>query len=324
MNDYRLVWFENGDWQNITPFVSDVSLTDAVDMLSVELSFNTAKNTRDRYMPGVNISPGEKIALYNGENEIFAGIVITSDTDGGVDARDYGYYLNQSQIILQCNGIRADEAVHKMCSKTGVPVGKIANMPTLVTENYIGETPSNILDSILEKTEAETGTRYLYRVKNGALYVQEYPAEQTKAYVQLASNLSPMDIFKEPGIVAGTQSMEAMRNEVSVISEESENARVLAVANDQTSIAKFGWLQHIEKVTELNQAQAKNMASVLLVRLNKLSEQYNISDMLGCDSVTSGVKLNFDLENIKGDFIVRQVTHNYFPTHTMKIEVNRV
>lgn len=305
--------------------VGDFNTSEDLDQLSVQLSFRLAHNPHDKYLPFGLSSPGDRVQLFHDSTMIFQGIVIQSGLDGTAQANDFGFYLNKSKVILQCNDVPADDAIRQLCKKAGVSLGSLPALPTKITEVFIAQEPSAILKTILERVTAERGTKYFTRVEpDKGLCIYPYPTSPIKLSVQLARNIRPFDPTWSLGEISGTDSMEDLRNQVVIYREEDNQARVLATASDSTSIGKYGWLQEMETADEgTTAAQARQMAATKLAELNRIAVTRNVSNMLGAD-VRAGTMLHFssDKFGFGGNWIIKQVTHNYTQAaHTMSMEV---
>lgn len=327
MPDHRLYLIRPEGNQEITGYLADgMNLKDSMDALSTELSLTVATNQRDPFLNPPKISPGDKVLLtgVNG-TEIMRGIITTSNIDGSATAFDFGFYLNKSEVILQCNKVAADQAIRELCKKAGVPVATVPPMPTLITKNFIGQTPASILQEIVEQVTAERGTRYFFRVEGNALAVRPYPTTPITAYAQQPAG-DPFPITWLLGSVSGGMSIDELKNSVTVVSG-GDKVSVLAAAKDQVSVNKYGWLQKVETATEgAKKAQAANVARNTLARLNKVTESYSISNILGSDAVRCGVMLAFNSPGygIVGNYIVTDVTHTYGAAgHTMSLTIER-
>lgn len=320
MDNYTL--YCNG--YDITGRIGDLTSTDDIDQLSATLSFQAVRNPHDKLLPAFTFVPGDKLQLYNGGTMVFRGLATSVGLDGRITGNDFGWYLNKSKIILQCNGVAADDAIRQLGQKAGVSVGSVPSMPTLITEAYIAQEPSSILSDILDKVTAERGTKYFCRVEpDSGLCVYPYPTAPDTLSVQLARNLRPFDPTWSLGAVSGEDSMDELRNQVAVYREEDEQVRVLATATDSASISKYGWLQHMESADEgTTEAQARQLAAQKLRELNRLTQTRRVDNMLGAD-VRAGTMLRFssDAFGLTGDWIIKQVTHTYAPQHTMSLEV---
>jgi len=313
--------------KDITDFISSLSTTDNIDSLSVEMSFSVVKNPKDKYLTASApvIKCGDKILFKNDSIELFRGIVLSVDFSGSIKANDYGFYLNKSEMILQCNKVSAENAIKMMCNKMSIPVGNIASMPTRINKNYIGSTPADILKDIIEQVTAEQGKNYFYKVEQGKLNVYEYPTSPiTAVYKQVSGD--NFNVTWLLGEVSGSKSIEELKNSVKVIKNDNEVVKNLAEAQDGNSISQYGLLQHIETLDSESTQNANSIAKNKLKELNVLTEDYSIGNMLGSDTVKSGVMLEFSsmAYGIAGYYIVTDVTHNYGVTHTMSLGIKKV
>lgn len=320
MDHYRLL--ANGF--DITQKTGELKSSEDIDALSVQLSFCVAKNPHDQYMPPFTIAPGDKIHFFNGSTLIFRGIVVKTDLTGNVQANDFGYYLNKSHVILQCNGAPADDAIRQLGVKTGISIGSLPQLPTRITDVFVDQTPADILKSILEMVTAERGEKYFYRVEpDTGLCIYPYPTTPMKLSVQLAQNLRPFDPTWSLGDISGEDSMEDLRNQVTVYRSENDDAHILAVETDSASIDRYGWLQHMVSADDgVTPAQARQMARTSLGNLNRLHLTRKIEHMLGAD-IRAGAMLHFssDAFGLSGNWIIKQIAHDYEQTHTMSMEV---
>ncbi|EOQ38320.1 hypothetical protein [Butyricicoccus pullicaecorum] len=320
MDDYKVIC--NG--YDVTARIGDLTSTDDIAQLSMSISCKAVRNPHDKLMPAFTFTSGDKWQLFNGSTMIFRGIITKTGLDGSITANDFGVYLNKSKIIFQCNGVAADDAIRQLCQKAGVSVGSVPSMPTTITEVYIAQEPSTILSDILDKVTAERGIKYFSRVEpDRGLCIYPYPTTPIALSVQLARNLRPFDPTWSLGAVSGEDSMDDLRNQVSVYREEGDTARILATATDSGSISKYGWLQHMESADEgTTAAQAQQLASQKLRELNRLTRTRKVDNLLGAD-VRAGTMLRFssDAFGLTGDWIIKQVTHTYAPQHTMSLEV---
>lgn len=315
------------EFVDITKFISNLITSDNLDSLSVEMSFNVPKNPKDKYLaaPAPIISCGDRIKLMNDDTEVFRGIVLNVGLDGSVKANDYGFYLNKSEVIFQCNKVSASTAIKTLCRDNSIKVGNIVSIPTVIDKNYVGVAPSEIIKDILEQATAEQGKNYFFKVEQDQLNVYEYPKKPISAlYKQVSGN--SFDLTWLLGEVSGSKNIEEMKNSIKVISNENEEVKKLAEASDKSSTVNFGLLQKIEILTSENSQNPQTIANTKLKELNVISEDYSVGNMLGSDDVKSGVMLQFSSTEygIAGYFIVTDVTHNYGTTHTMSLGIKRV
>ncbi len=328
-DEHRFILYRNGQSAlDITHLVADAQARDELNALSVELTLQILVNPLDRYVPQLGITPGDKLRVVNHGYEIFQGIIINVGLDGAITANDFGWYLNKSEIILQCNGVAASKAIAQMCAKAGVAVGTICSLPTLITQVWVGSAPSDILGDILAACSAETGSEYLYRVEGGKLHVSVLPTTTIKAYHKPAENVQAFDITWALGEISGTDSMDALANSILLTkSGSNDSVSVLAITSNASSIARYGMIQSVEEADDdCTTAQARQKVRNLLTAADRLTQERSINDLWGADEVKSGVVLQFNSSafGLVGNYRVTGVTHSYGANHKMSLTLQAI
>lgn len=324
VDDHRFLLYKGSTVTDITEAVSSPEARDELSALSVELTFTAVRNNnRDKYMHWYNIQPGDKIRVVNHGAEVFSGVILTVDLDGTVTANDPGWYLTKSEIVLQVSNAAAADAVRRMCAKAGIPAGTIDLPPTRISEVWVGSTPEQILEDILDICSAETGQSYRRRVRNGALQVGPLPSVPIIAYHKPADNLGAFDITLAKGDVTGSDSMSELTNSV-VLAEGGDTAKTLGRAYNSASIAKYGLLQAVETLSgDETTAQARQRVKNLLVQGDRLTRERTVDEIWGADEVESGILLQFQPNSygVTGVQRVTGVTHRYGHPHLMSLTV---
>lgn len=324
VDDHRFLLYQGSTVTDITEAVSSPEARDELSALSVELTFTAVRNNnRDKYMHWYNIQPGDKIRVVNHGAEVFSGVILTVGLDGTVTANDPGWYLTKSEIVLQVSNAAAADAVRRMCAKAGIPAGTIDLPPTRISEVWVGSTPEQILEDILDICSAETGQSYRRRVRNGALQVGPLPSVPIIAYHKPADNLGAFDITLAKGDVTGSDSMSELTNSV-VLAEGGDTAKTLGRAYNSASIAKYGLLQAVETLSgDETTAQARQRVKNLLVQGDRLTRERTVDEIWGADEVVSGILLQFQPNSygVTGVQRVTGVTHRYGHPHLMSLTV---
>lgn len=324
VDDHRFLLYKGSTVTDITEAVSSPEARDELSALSVELTFTAVRNNnRDKYMHWYNIEPGDKIRVVNHGAEVFSGVILTVDLDGTVTANDPGWYLTKSEIVLQVSNAAAVDAVRRMCAKAGIPAGTIDLPPTRISEVWVGSTPEQILEDILDICSAETGQTYRRRVRNGALQVGPLPSVPIIAYHKPADNLGAFDITLAKGDVTGSDSMSELTNSV-VLAEGGDTAKTLGRAYNSASIAKYGLLQAVETLSgDETTAQARQRVKNLLSQGDRLTRERTVEELWGADEVESGILLQFQPNSygVTGVQRVTGVTHRYGHPHLMSLTV---
>lgn len=324
VDDHRFLLYKGSTVTDITEAVSSPEARDELSALSVELTFTAVRNNnRDKYMHWYNIRPGDKIRVVNHGAEVFSGVILTVGLDGTVTANDPGWYLSKSEIVLQVSNAAAADAVRRMCAKAGIPAGTIDLPPTRISEVWVGSTPEQILEDILDICSAETGQSYRRRVRNGALQVGPLPGVPIIAYHKPADNLGAFDITLAKGNVTGSDSMSELTNSV-VLAEGGDTAKTLGRAYNSASIAKYGLLQAVETLSgDETTAQARQRVRNLLSQGDRLTRERTVEEIWGADEVVSGILLQFQPNSygVTGVQRVTGVTHRYGHPHLMSLTV---
>lgn len=324
VDDHRFLLYKGSTVTDITEAVSSPEARDELSALSVELTFTAVRNNnRDKYMHWYNIEPGDKIRVVNHGAEVFSGVILTVDLDGTVTANDPGWYLTKSEIVLQVSNAAAADAVRRMCAKAGITAGTIDLPPTRISEVWVGSTPEQILEDILDICSAETGQPYRRRVRGGALQVGPLPSVPIIAYHKPADNLGAFDITLAKGNVTGSDSMSELTNSV-VLAEGGDTAKTLGRAYNSASIAKYGLLQAVETLSgDETTAQARQRVKNLLSQGDRLTRERTVEELWGADEVVSGILLQFQPNSygVSGVQRVTGVTHRYGHPHLMSLTV---
>lgn len=308
--------------KDITIRTGNITRTGDVDGLAEQLTFNVAYNEGDKFFSKFELNPGDKVVFTTDDGYTFAGI-ITDETRNGIyvrnyTAHDYGWYLNKNTVVAQFKKMNADAAIKKLCGDFNVQC-KVCAMPTKISKIYNGEVLSDVIKDIIAQTEADQAKSYRMEMRNNVLTIEPYKDLVVKASFKLSSNTAAINPMTVPGNINMTRSISDMSNSVKVVSGGEKEVTVIAEKMDSASIAKYGLLQHVEKVDDANKAQAGNIAKNKLLELNKVKETNRIT-FLGDDKVIAG---RIVVYNGKG-YQVKSHTHKYEPLHTMTLELEAI
>lgn len=323
-DEYRVIIYQDGaPARDITALCGDLQARDELDALAVELTFSVLVSPWDKYAPKQAVCVGDKVRVLNHDAEVFAGVVVTAGIDGQVTAYDRGWYLNESEIILQCAGVAAQDAVRQLCGKAGIAAGVVCPLATLITQVWVGSTPADILSDILSACTLETGKQYRHRVIDGKLTVSELTSEPIVAYHKPAKNLAAFPVTWALGQVSGEDSISDMRNAVVIAAEKDGDVRIGAVASNAASISRYGFLQHVETAQQADSAKLAQQAKNLLALSDCVARTRTVDEIWGADEVQSGVVLTFNSPafGLSGKHRVTGVTHHYSCAHTMSLSL---
>lgn len=309
--------------EDITRFCGNVSITDNLDSITVELAFTIVKNPQDRYITSSrpNPVPGDKIDVIGDTRTLFSGIITEVSLAGEYTALDYGFYLSNNDVIIQFNKTSCSTAVRQLCSKAGVPLGSLPGLPGTIDGLYIEKTVLEILQEIIETTTAAAGKNYFMRVRDGVLNIYEYPQTVTFAKHRFEAG-NEIDVTYALGSIDGSDSVTDMRNNIVVVSEDNGTAKVLATAQNAAAVAKFGQLTKTIKRSSDEENPAAKAANTLK-ELGNIKTTRSVGDMLGSEAVTAGVLLLFssDRYGLTGAYLVKSVTHTFGAAHRMSLDL---
>lgn len=318
---YKMYLINDSKTYDISEIVGDVSWSDSVDTLSRELNF-TIPN------PSFEVNVGDKL-IFSNEEEIFRGIIITQNVDKdkiSFTCYDFGFYLNKSEIIKQFINIDAVTAIKQICAECNIEVKTIPQINTLINHIYADITVSDVINDILQKSSEETGKSYYLEMHEGKLCILEKATEPIKAIYKDVSNMVGFDITLAVSNPQRTFSIEEMKNSVLIKSSE-ESIYTLAEAKSQKDINKYGLLQLVETVDEVDLNKAQNIAENKLKELNKVTETISV-ELLGNDKVKSNRILNFNITEkviLQGLYWIKSCSHTLSNgIHKMNCELEKV
>lgn len=313
----KIIAIQDNKQIDISAFCGNLSISDNIDSLGRELTFNYLNNhVYDSYTPFISLRTGNTIIVYDDNNIIIQGQIITlsrnSISSYSVKCFDNAFYLNKNQTKIQFTNLDVKACIEKLCSQEYIPCKVDCDIPTKVTKIYNGETIANIIDDLLKQATDDTGLKYRREYNYGSLYVN-------------AMNNLKM-IWKSKPLVSDfsyDESIDNLANRVVVISSSEKNTTVYAEAKNEESIKLYGQYTHYEQVDDKKKDKAKKIAETKLKELSKTFEKATVT-LLGDNYVRSGRILNFEQPEIGlyGEYLVEHCTHNYSGSlHTMECEV---
>ncbi|QOR36649.1 hypothetical protein IMX26_07540 [Clostridium sp. 'deep sea'] len=316
MDNYKVKLVKNNLQIDITNIIGNLSWSNSINSLGTKLSFDTARNPKDKYLNVFDsVEVGSFIVLTNNNNEIFRGIVVTEDIEQykkAFSCLDFAFYLNQNKIIKQFKAISVSNAITQLCNSYSIPIGKVCNIATLITNIYNEKSLAEIIKDMLNKATAETGLKYRLEMRKGKLFVEKYTDLVVQAKVQLAKNIASFNSLQAIASLKRSRSIIDMKNSIVVYSASESYNSVEATAKDTANMQQFGLLQDTIKVENKDIAQARNIASKKLAELSKIITSTNI-EILGNDELNAGriLHLNLASYDINGDFLIKDCKHTY-------------
>lgn len=301
---------KNNSMTNITPLIGSLSWESDINQLGERLDFEIAFND-NRYFPINPVDLGHLIILKN-QKELIRGIVITENKAGRAPIQytvfDYAFYLNKNKKIYQFNKIKADEAIKKVVTDFGVPLGSIASIPIIINKIYIDMSPAEVIKDILGIVEKTSGTKYRFEMREGRFFVEKQQNLIVKATFELASNLGSNDVTSAISNPNRKRSIENMKNSIQIV---NENYSPIVTVKDDSLIKQFGLLQEIALLDKKDIAQANNIAKNILRDLGRIFEENRI-EVPGNDDVRAGriIEIKESVTGMSGQYLINNVEHS--------------
>ena len=243
---------------DISNFSNNYSWTNDTDTLGTQLTFDSIKNAADSAV----------VSLYFNSTEYFRGVVIDKDTKRwtySYTVQDYSFYFKNG-VVKQFNGMSVSDAIKSLASEAYL-VPDIVDIPTVINHIYVDEI-GNIIDDMLDKAEKDQGVKYFKEIIANKLIVKK---------------LSDMVITPKiilPKTIDIRSSIEEMKNKITIVSGNDDNASIVATAEDTSQQWYYGVLSHTESVDETDLAKAQNIADNLLKEKNKIFKSTSF-DVIG-------------------------------------------
>lgn len=256
---------------------------------------------------------------FNGTN-IFYGVIFkhsrNKNGEVSVTAYDQLRYAKAKDTIIS-QGETITTLVKKMCNYLGLNTGELINTSyKLSTAPHDDKTWLDIVYSAISEVLTNTGTWYCLRDEFGSIALRNI--ENLKLDLVLGDESLAYDYDYSKSID------DDFYNQIKIsIPNEKTGMYEAYVIKDSESINKFGLLQYFELLDkDANASQAKSKADTLLKLYNRELETLGL-DCLGDTRVRAGCSFYGRIEDIFLDkrLIVRSVTHDFLPVHTMSLEV---
>lgn len=296
---------------DVTEYAGNLSLRSNIDEISDEVNFEMISGEIDLYKCIFNV--GDIITLNYDNKEIFRGMVREWSKNNRskftIKANDFGWYLNKSENAYQFKGTVSDN-IKKICNEFGVPIGNIVNIPTKYNKITRGNLKS-IIKEMLELAGKEQGKEYYIEMRKGKFYV-DIKNSVTVHYSTdniYSTKIDITELYESP---SRTVTLDGMYNAVKAVQQAENTFKVLAYAEDKTSISKFGKIQKLEALSKEDINKASSIVKNQLKKLNKMQEKTNVK-LLGNIECKAGKVLEFDEKvfGIQGKYSITNCTHNF-------------
>ncbi|MED1642166.1 hypothetical protein P4U99_02905 [Brevibacillus agri] len=314
---------------DITPLVGSMSWDSNLSLMSAlefDISWTDAK-----LFPVNPCELGDVVLLFKDGKEVYRGVIISEGRSGRQAIKyrvyDYAWYLGRSKSVYQFNKISASQAILKILKDFGMLVGKVPDMNTIIDDIFLEKSPAEIIETIYKRHEKATGKRYNVEMREGKIFFEEMKELVIKGTFKLADNIAPVDILANPLGADRSRSIEEMRNRVKILIERDDKEKtkpkyeVVAVAQDESAIMKYGLLEETFKIEAEDAAKGREVARILLQRLNRIHETNSLK-VMGDVAFKAGRlwDVTEPVTGMKGRFMIIAAKHEVKnQVHTMEL-----
>ncbi len=268
------------------------------------------------------IENGSIVRFKFNDVSIFYGYVFKVSRNKGkeisVTAYDQLRYCKAKDTIV-VKGETVTSLVKKMCNYFKLTTGTLTDttylLPTSVQDS---KTWMDIIYYGVSETLVNKGKKYCLRDEFGRISLRDL--DELKLDLVLGDESFCYDFSYDKSI--DDEFYNLIKIYVKGDSKTEKDNQVVISKND-TSISKFGALQYFEVAQEnTNVSQAKAKADLMLSLYNREVETLSL-ECLGDTSVRAGSSFYAQISDIglNKRLIVKEVTHDFLPVHTMSLEV---
>lgn len=301
----------NGEIFEISELVKSISFTDSLNNGCSKLEFSYIDDN-------LNIENGSVIRYQNDDIKFFGSVYKygrNKKAEVTVTAYDQLRKAKAKDTIV-CKNDTATTLVNKMCNYFNMKKGLLTETKyKLPVSVQVDKTWLDIIYSGISDTLTYKGKWFALRDEYGSVALRDL--EDLKLDLVLGDESLCYDYEYEKSID------ENFYNQIKLAMDNESTGKREYITKDSTSINKYGLLQYFEVLDKNgNASQVKSKADILLSLYNREAETLTLN-CLGDSRVRAGNSFYASIEDIDlaKRLIVRSVTHNLMPVHTMQLEV---
>lgn len=275
--------------KDITKLVESLNITNSIDSLSTTVSitlphYNNTKFTVDVYV-------GDKITI----DDIFNGIVVDTvynEHSTNIKCFDISFYLSKNIILKQFRKTSAKEAIKVICSELEIPINIKSGLNTKLNMFFKNKSASEAVWDIIKEDTKQTAKKYFIYTQNNVVNIEELGSDE----ILLSYRLNEDDTFTDYKLFSDinvTNNIEELKNSIIVTSDNEKSLKILAKAEDKSSIEKYGKIQTVIELNSKENKKSQKVAQTNLDALNKINKVININ-LISDKYIVSGKKIKFE------------------------------
>ena len=295
--------------------VSNLTFSTSKDTLGMQAEFNIIYRNKEL------VRAGDTVQLTINDN-VFATLKVIDVQRDGIKPRkvtcfDYGFYLNENEVVIQFKNIPADQALRELLNRFNINA-QITSLPYKIKRIYKGEKVSDVIRDILEQCTAVSGNRYFFEMRNKTLVIDRIQNNRISRNFNVILNPSTRE------------SMHNLKNQVVVVTDEEDSIKAYTTVKDDASIRKYGLLQKVEQIGAEDKSKAQKVAQETLKALNKLELTSSLEVLGGLKTDLRAnciITLNEPKTGMSGEYLIKSAVHrikNSTSHHTVALEVEKL
>lgn len=308
---------------DLTPIVGSFTW-DSYLTLTSELDF-TVNWSDTKFFPVNPCELGDMVLVTKDGSEVHRWIIVNQSQQGrqpiNYKAYDWAWYLGKSKSVYQFNNVAADKAIKRILNDFGMVIGTIAPMSAKIKKIYIQKSPSEIIDDIVKQQTQQSGLYYSPEMSKGKISIVPTKDRVITGTWRLAGNIRDADVLADPLDATRTLSIEDMKNRIKIITTGTDTYQTTALAEDTDSISHYGLIEDTEKVDAADVAKSRQVAKILLKRLNRVQET-NTLKLMGDVNFKAGYLFDVaePVTGMTGRLMIKTCKHTVTnQVHTMEL-----
>ena len=283
----KVYWTDgNNETKEITDVIRGLSWGESSGGHTMESSFSLP-DANARYLQHYQIAAGDKIMLvwesYDGKyDREYYFVVVEAERnypERNVRCKDFAYYLEKNEVIIQFKGESGADAIKAVCNKLGIEVEITCNLTVAIYGVYI-DSAEAVIEEILDRQKKSNGIKYSYEMDRDKLRVYELPSEPEYYRYKPAINVKEYDVSEHHSRIRYKHSIEGMENSITAIIKSNTDGNLPAIeyrVEDSESIKRYGRLGGKIDVNAEEQFEIAELAK------NELNDKGSIKREIECN-----------------------------------------